>query len=396
MRHWGRKAAVAGIASLCALALAPAAASAGEVTIRMQQVTYTDEGEEANNLTISLSGPDYTLSDSGAAISSPADCFATSPPGPTATCPSAGIVGITVRAGAGADSVTNDTSTPSTLFGGDGDDSLQGGAGNDVLRGNEGVDSVAGGAGDDSIDVQGNRADVVSCGEGNDTVLANASDAVSPDCENVDRGGDPPPPPPGPRSDPSPPAASLLGPAETRALDPGACAREILGTAGNDRLDGTALGDSLFGMQGNDLLRGVQGDDCVFGGVGFDRLGGGLGDDRLLGDDSRSGVGGNDRLSGDAGHDLLVGGPGNDDLSGNEGNDRLSRGPGNDRLSGGPGSDGLSGGRGRNRLFGGSGNDRLYGVNGRFDLLDCGRGRDRAWADRVDRVRRCERVKRRR
>jgi hypothetical protein len=56
------------------LAPAPPAASAAQVTIRMQQLTYTGGGVEANNLTIAVSGPDYTLSDSGAAISSPADC----------------------------------------------------------------------------------------------------------------------------------------------------------------------------------------------------------------------------------------------------------------------------------------------------------------------------------
>jgi hypothetical protein len=35
-------------------------------------------------------------------------------------------------------------------------------------------------------------------------------------------------------------------------------------------------------------------------------------------------------------------------------------------------------------------------VNGRFDRLNCGRGRDTARADRIDRVRGCERVRLRR
>jgi Ca2+-binding RTX toxin-like protein len=98
------------------------------------------------------------------------------------------------------------------------------------------------------------------------------------------------------------------------------------------------------------------------------------GDDRLLGDDSARGVGGNDRLAGNSGDDLLLGGPGKDRLAGNDGNDRLS------------------GGRGRNRVSGGPGNDSLNGANGSVDVLNCGPGRDRVRADRLDILHRCERV----
>ena len=118
--------------------------------------------------------------------------------------------------------------------------------------------------------------------------------------------------------------------------------------------------------------------DCLFGGVGSDHLSGSQGDDRLLGDDGSNAIPGNDRLAGNAGNDLLVGGPGKDRLSGDAGDDRLS------------------GGRGSNRLRGGSGNDRLNGRNSRFDRLNCGRGRDIARADRIDRVRGCEVVRPRR
>ena len=165
----------------------------------------------------------------------------------------------------------------------------------------------------------------------------------------------------------SPPAGSLLGPVELGTLDPGACAKDRLGTPGADVLRGTRLGDNLFGLQGDDVLNGERHDDCLFGGVGADRLIGAQGDDRLLGDDSETGIGGDDRLLGNAGNDLLIGGAGRD---------RISGGAGNDRLRGGPG---------RNRLRGGPGNDRLNGVNGKPDRLLCGRGRDRARADSFDR-----------
>jgi Ca2+-binding RTX toxin-like protein len=364
-----------GVALVCALALLPAEAFAATASVETGRVFYTAAIGEVNDLTISLSVDGYSLSDPGATIIAGTGCTAFQS---LAACPAAGIRGITVRTDDGADSVENTTSTPSTLTAGEGNDSLAGGPGNDTLRGEKGIDTHSGGDGDDLIDSRGDRPDVVTCGIGNDTVMADAVDSIAPDCETVDRGGAPPPPTPGPTSAPSPTAESLLPPTETRRLDVGACVMERLGTPGDDRLSGSALGDSLFGLQGNDLLKGLRRDDCLFGGAGSDRMSGGEDDDRLLGDDSTSGVGGNDGLSGNAGEDLLLGGPGRDRLSGGRGNDRLTAG------------------RGRNRLRGGSGNDRLNAMNGTSDRLDCGRGRDRARADRVDSVRGCERVRWRR
>jgi Ca2+-binding RTX toxin-like protein len=364
-----------GIAALSVLAVFPAGALAGTASTRIKRLFYTASPGEVNNLTLSLLGADYTLDDPGATVAAAPACTAILA---TATCPGAGIIGITVSAGDGADSVTNTTATRSTLSGGDGNDSLAGGSGNDILRGNKGVDTHAGGAGDDYIDARGDRGDVVSCGEGVDTVVGDTADSIAADCETVDRGVVPPAAAPTPTSSPSPTAAALLGPAEARLLDPGACVTDKLGTPGNDRLDGTDLGDNLFGLQGNDILNGRPGDDCLFGGFGSDHLSGSQGDDRILGDDSSRGIAGNDRISGNAGSDLLVGGPGKD------------------RLSGGVGDDRLTGGRGQNLLRGGWGNDRLNGMNGRFDRLNCGPGRDTVRADRMDRVRGCERVRPRR
>lgn len=364
-----------GIAALCVLALCPPSAMAATANTRIKRVFYTAGPGEVNNLTISLPGADYSLADPGATITAAPACAGM---GSTVTCSATAIIGITVSAGDGADSVTNTTATRSTLSGGDGNDSLAGGSANDILRGNKGVDTHAGGAGDDFIDARGDRGDVVSCGDGNDIVMGDAADSIALDCETVDRGIVPPPPPASGPAPPSPSANALLGPAETRTLAPGACANDKVGTPGNDSLAGTRLGDNLLGLQGDDILKGLRGDDCVFGGVGSDRLSGSKGDDRLLGDDSAKGVGGNDRMSGNAGDDLLVGGTGKD---------RLSGGAGEDRLVGGPG---------RNRLRGGPGHDRLRAANGTFDRVKCGAGRDIARVDPVDRVRGCERVRVRR
>jgi Ca2+-binding RTX toxin-like protein len=344
------------------LAVLPVTALGATASVSIKRVFYAAAPGEVNNLSVSLSGADYLLADSGATVDAGPGCSAS---GNTASCAGVGIIGLTVSGGDGADTLTNSTSTASTLSGGDGNDSLEGGSGSDTLRGNQGIDTLSGGAGDDFVDVRGDRGDIVNCGEGDDTVRADGADLVASDCETVDRGGAPESPPSA--SGPSPTAGALLGPVETGSLDKGACAMDRLGTPDDDRIDGTALGDNLFGLQGDDVLNGHANDDCLFGGVGSDRVSGAAGNDRLLGDDTDAAVPGNDRLFGNAGNDLLVGGPGRDRLRG---------------------------GAGRNRLRGGSGSDRLNAVNGRRDRVNCGKGRDTARVDSFDRVRGCEHVRR--
>lgn len=198
-------------------------------------------------------------------------------------------------------------------------------------------------------------------------------------------------PDPAPR--PTPPAGPTMappGPARGLVLKPGACANPRRGTSASDTLSGTAAGDALFGLGGRDLLSGLAGDDCLFGGSGADRLSGGPGGDRLHGD------GGDDVAAGGAGRDRLFGGSGSDRLTGNSGDERISGGRGQDRISGGPGRDSINPGSGNDRLAAGSGNDRILASGGQRDRIDCGSGRrDLATVDRLDRTRRCERVRRR-
>jgi Tol biopolymer transport system component len=129
-----------------------------------------------------------------------------------------------------------------------------------------------------------------------------------------------------------------------RVLLRGNCANLQTGTNGADTLTGTFAGDRLRGLGGNDVLNGEAGNDCLEGGAGNDRLNGGAGNDRLLGG---------------GGRDVLIGGPG------------------------------------RNAYVAGPGNDRVNARNGRRELINCGTGRDTARVDRRDRVRGCERVRRR-
>jgi hypothetical protein len=178
---------------------------------------------------------------------------------------------------------------------------------------------------------------------------------------------------------------------------PGPCANDQNGTAANDTLNGTDFGDNLFGFAGNDTLNGLGGDDCLTGGNGNDRLNGGEGKDTLegnSGNDVEDGGNGNDKGSGGSGRDRMSGGAGNDSLNGQSGNDTVSGGTGNDRLSGSTGNDKINGGSGKNTYSGGPGKDTISAANGRVERIDCGSGRDSVRADRKDKVKHCEKVRR--
>ena len=120
--------------------------------------------------------------------------------------------------------------------------------------------------------------------------------------------------------------------------------KKLTGTRRADRLVGTSLDDVLRGLAGNDTLIG-KGDD--------------------------------DRLDGGSGRDSLRAGAGDDTLIGASGNDTLDGGPGRDIFRGGAGS------------------DRLHAADAKRDTVDCGAGRDRATVDRLDKVKHCENVIRR-
>jgi Ca2+-binding RTX toxin-like protein len=149
------------------------------------------------------------------------------------------------------------------------------------------------------------------------------------------------------------------------------CANTIRGSRDDDLLRGTIFGDRLVGGDGKDFLKGGPGDDCLEGGQGGDVL---------------DGEAGNDRLNGSLGNDRLAGGTGNDRLTGSRGNDRLTGGPGDDVIAPGDGKDIVSAG---------AGNDTISARDGLRESIDCGAGRDTVRADRVDKLRGCEKVSRR-
>jgi uncharacterized delta-60 repeat protein len=140
-------------------------------------------------------------------------------------------------------------------------------------------------------------------------------------------------------------------------------------SAGNDKLIGTNAGETICGLAGNDQILGLGGDDTLFGD--------GCGVKTKLAAAAKKPKGGNDKLFG------------------GDGNDRLFGDGGNDLVDGGKGKDLLVGGRGKDRYRGGAGNDRIKAVDRKKDKVDCGKGKkDRATVDRKDKVKGCEKVKR--
>lgn len=70
------------------------------------------------------------------------------------------------------------------LIGGAASDVVLGGAGNDTVTGGAGPDVLGGGDGDDTIQARDGEVDTINCGEGVDTVVADAADMVV-GCESV-------------------------------------------------------------------------------------------------------------------------------------------------------------------------------------------------------------------
>jgi Ca2+-binding RTX toxin-like protein len=64
------------------------------------------------------------------------------------------------------------------LSGGNGPDTLAGGPGKDVLRGGRGIDGFDSGAGDDLLDAADGRPELVVCGDGEDTAVADGADVL--------------------------------------------------------------------------------------------------------------------------------------------------------------------------------------------------------------------------
>ena len=121
---------------------------------------------------------------------------------------------------------------------------------------------------------------------------------------------------------------------------------------------GTDRAETLIGTPGPDTIRGRGGDDTIVGRAGGDRLLGGAGTDQLRGGR------GSDRLVGQGNGAVMTGGEGRDEFNMRDG-----------------------------VQIQGAGRDVIRARDGRADEINCGRGDDVAYVDRVeDGIYDCERV----
>jgi len=183
------------------------------------------------------------------------------------------VISIEVTGGDGHDELVGASDLDSSLYGGDGDDTITVLGGDVLVEAGDGNDTIDGGSGSDTL----------LGGDGNDSITGGASG------DSID-GGD-----------------------GVDSLDGGIGDDTLQGGDGADRLDGGTGNDSLNGSSGDDLLIGNTGDDIIRGGSGSDSIYGDLlVSTRQSGDDSLFGQGGADKLYGGGGVDLITGGPGHD------------------------------------------------------------------------------------
>jgi Ca2+-binding RTX toxin-like protein len=192
------------------------------------------------------------------------------------------------------------------IGGGPGDDVIHcgnagteahGDAGNDLLVAGSTPTTMYGGPGNDTLEADGNGpGDTLWAGPGDDLLRGNG------DVMNGEAGND-----------------TILG-----GKDGDWCT----GGKGNDVINAGDGEDTVRGDEGRDQLFGDLGDDTIHGGAGNDLLRGGDGLDWLYGDE------GNDSIYGDEEPDLIDGGLGNDICLGGDGDDWLNGGLGRNQLDG--------------------------------------------------------------
>ena len=99
-----------------------------------------------------------------------------------------GLGGNDVLRGFGGNDVLLGGAGADRVWGGSGNDRLFGESGNDQLTGDAGADHVQAGRGADTVRVRGRGHDHVTCGPGDDRVIADRHDTVARSCERVNRG----------------------------------------------------------------------------------------------------------------------------------------------------------------------------------------------------------------
>jgi Ca2+-binding RTX toxin-like protein len=345
-------AAAAALTALFAIGAAPAsAATTASITGTTLNVTGDDAGEKVTLMRTTAGGPNLgvDVGDDGTFDQ---------------TFALADFATISIAAGGGADTVKisdlngafTDTK-PTTIDGGDGNDTLVGGLG---------AETIGGGPGDDFIDPnRGN--DVGTGGPGNDTFTWDPGDGS--DKDDGDDGVD---------------LLAFNGAnvAENFTFAPNGNRVTMHRDVANITMDlGTIDRVKVLELGANDTTTASAGVRPmvidVDGGAGADTFSGSTEDDVVSGgteDDAISTGGGDDSISGNEGADTVDGEDGNDTVNGNDGADTLHGGAGNDSVKGDAGDD---------QVFGDAGTDTLDGGDG-ADTVHCGGAGDTVVFDATD------------
>ncbi len=315
MRGRGNCAGFAAGIVLAAGFLAPAGAVASLATTNTGDMRFLSGAGEANDVTVSVVGPDIVIDDPGSTITAQAGC--TSVTANRVTCATASVDGrISVSTGdlgdqvllepsipafpesmnvdtdSGIDAVTNLTAHPLRASGGSENDTLNGGSGSDDLSGGDGDDTLTGNDGRDRI-APGAGIDTISGGAGGDSFDAGST----PDLADTFHGG------PGRdavsyNSRAAPVTVILDGAANDGATGEndsvGADIEDVETGRGADQVTGSESDNQIDTAAGNDMVSGTGGDDDLGGGDGVDNLTGGAGDDQVRGDDGADSVDGGD------------------------------------------------------------------------------------------------------
>jgi Ca2+-binding RTX toxin-like protein len=263
------------------------------------------------------------------------------------TYTSSTVKGVHIRSHAGNDTVSGvvnnvAVTTPLSIWGGNGNDSLTGGAGNDTLSAGTGTDVLDGGAGTNTLVETANV----------NFVLTNTG-LVGPGTYTLTNLT----------------VANLTGGAGNNSFD-------ISGWTGTGSLTGGGGTDTVVATKNGNMtltgtsLNSTDGTSLKLSGFTLASLTAGSGNDvidasKFTGNATLAGGTGNDILFGSSGAGLLVAGSGNQVLIGGAGNDVLEGGSGRDLLIGGAGVDVLLAGSGEDILIG---DTSKYGSNSAANL----------------------------
>jgi RTX calcium-binding nonapeptide repeat (4 copies) len=365
--------------AVVALALTPAAASAGTIAYQGDMLLITAAPGEVNGITLGGEEPGRLSISDATSYSFPADRCTQVDAGYAIQCESPSAVRADL--GDGDDYVVVNHMVEGNpvveLLGGAGNDNLKaiagntrltldGGAGADVLRSEGGNDVLRGGPDGDEL-IGGAGSDILEGGDGADKLTGDVCEAPGADVLDGGAGrdtltdwGDG-----GPGSDRRPVTVTVNGIADDGRPGEGDDVRDldalqlyvpatVIGTDGDESVEIYAPEDrepsSIQGRGGADDLRAGSGRETIDGGAGDDRIEGGFN------------------------HDVLTGGPGRDTIYGDS-------------------TSGNCGGNGQSCTIP-FGNDTINARDGEVDQIDCGPGTDKAIVDTADIVASCETVER--